>query len=341
MEMDVDTFLTAVYCVVDDVYRERLAPQKPRGPGRPPRLTDSEVLTLALLEQWRPDRSEAGFVRWVRRHWQPYFPQMLTQSAFNRRVRRLVQVLCRLGPEIDRRLAIVLGRAPAYGVIDGVAVPVMRRCRGEQHRLFGEEAQIGRGGSDRTWFYGCTLLDVVRPEGSISGFVVGPAATQERWLAESLLRWRLDPTAPQPTVEDLRPFLNRRHRDECRGPTGPIRGRLGAGIAVQPYLLGDAGFAGRGWQQHWALAYHTALLTPVDPELAAHPALRHRYRQARQVVETVHSLLIGTFGLCFPRAHTFWGLLARLAAKVAALNMAVLVNALSGHALLSLFDPLQ
>lgn len=336
MEMDVDTFLVAVYCTVDDLYQAKYAGAKPVRPGAKPALSDSEVLTLALLEQWRPDHNETAFVRWVQEHWHAYFPRMLTQSAFNRRVRDLAGVLCRVGPDVAMELATRVG-ALEYEVID--AVPVMRRCRGQRHRLFADEAQVGRGGSDREWYYGCSLLDAVSPDGAITGFVVGPATTEGHWLAETLFRWRCDPSAPVPTAEELTPILDARHRDDRVGPTGPMRGRLAAGIHQTSSYLGDGGFRGDYWHRHWAAAYGAQVVTPADPGLT--PRIRTRYASARQVIETVHSLLVGSLGLTFPGARSAWGLLVRLAAKVAALNVALLINARFDRPSFSLFNPLD
>src|SRR5438105_13116315 len=108
MELDADTVLTAVYCVVDDLYRATLAEGKPVRRGPKPRLSDSEVLTLAVLAQWQPDRSERAFVRYAVRHWRSSFPGLLTQSAFNRRVRALWAVLYPLSLALRRRAEAAL-----------------------------------------------------------------------------------------------------------------------------------------------------------------------------------------------------------------------------------------
>ncbi len=63
MELDMDTFLVTVYCIVDDLYMEHCAPQKPVRRGAKPNLADSEVLTLMVLEQFHPSRSESAFLR--------------------------------------------------------------------------------------------------------------------------------------------------------------------------------------------------------------------------------------------------------------------------------------
>ncbi len=69
MEIDVDTFLTTVYDITDELYRTHFAPVKPTRPGKKLELSDSEVLTLALLAQWQKDRSERAFGRSAAKQW--------------------------------------------------------------------------------------------------------------------------------------------------------------------------------------------------------------------------------------------------------------------------------
>ena len=52
MTLDFDTFLVALYTIVDDLYCAHFAWRKPRRRGPKPRLTDSEVLTIAIVAQW-------------------------------------------------------------------------------------------------------------------------------------------------------------------------------------------------------------------------------------------------------------------------------------------------
>lgn len=345
-DLDLDTFLTTVYCVVDELYVERFGPQKPARPGVRPEMADSEVLTVLALAQWQPRRSERAFVRYVARHWQAYFPRMLSQSAFNRRARDLMPVLCALGPAVAERVTASWSGV-AYEAVDGVPVPLLRWCRGRRRKLFTrEEAGLGRGGSDRARYYGVHLVGAVHPAGVITGFVVGPPDTSERWLADTLFRWRRDPTAPVPTAPELAPLLGPRHcrGGQRRGPTGPLRPRTGAGRPAQgPYLV-DLGLAGAAWQAHWRASYGATVLTKADlpqdltprqREALVHCACRHR-----QPVETAFGWLTDLLGLAFPRARTIPGLLARLGAKVAAFNLGVYVNHLCGRAPLAFFNPL-
>jgi hypothetical protein len=346
VELDLDTFLTAVYVVVDELYQEHLAPHKPLRRGHAAELSDSEVLTLEILAQWQGRRSEAAFLRYAVAHWQPYFPRLVCPEDFNRRARDLGGVLCALGPLIAARLAALLPAAPRYQVLDGVPVPLLRRCRGDRPKCFDAEAAVGRGGSDDDWYYGVCLVLCVDEAGSITGFVTGPANTGERWLAEALLRWRAAPTAPAPTAAGLDPVLpkSKERGGQRIGPTGPLGPWLAAGTPAPVAYLADLGFGGRHWQRHWQEHYDALVLTKrdfqalggvVDPMAAASV-----HASFRQVVETTITFLDQFLGLKFPRARTYWGLITRLAAKVAAANLARYLNHCFGRSPFAAFDPL-
>ena len=63
MDLDLETFLTALYVIVDDFYQSHIRPMMPARGGPPAVMSDSEVLCLALAAQWRsgvPWKSERG-----------------------------------------------------------------------------------------------------------------------------------------------------------------------------------------------------------------------------------------------------------------------------------------
>jgi hypothetical protein len=59
--VDVDTFLTQSYVMVDD-FCKTLPPAPPR-PGLKPALTSSEVVTLVIFSRWGIFAGERGFCR--------------------------------------------------------------------------------------------------------------------------------------------------------------------------------------------------------------------------------------------------------------------------------------
>ena len=86
--------VTVLFCLVDDAYRIL----NPRGDryGSLKRLSDSEVLTLALLQQLRGTESERSFLRDAERSFSELFPGVvgLYPSSFHRRrVRKLRRFL--------------------------------------------------------------------------------------------------------------------------------------------------------------------------------------------------------------------------------------------------------
>jgi hypothetical protein len=345
MTLDLDTFLTRVYCMVDTAYQAEFASARPSRPGPRPELHDSEVLTLMLVAQWHPSRSERKVGRYAAKHWRSYFPRLLSQSQFNRRARDLHGIFARLAPLLAEQTIATLSLDAPYEVLDGVPVPLMARCRGNRHRCFANEASIGCGGSDREWYYGMHLLLTVTPCGLITGFSLGPGGTEERWVADALLRWRAEPSAPAPTLTELRPIVRTDHANRpAVGPTGPLGPASGAGTQHGRPLLGDLGFTGIGWRQHWRDDYGTEVLTKADysglPDEERKRAASW-FSGLRQVVETVNTWLVDRFGLKRPRARSYWGVLTRVAAKVAAFNLGVYLNHLFARPTFVFFDPFE
>src|SRR5258708_5764924 len=115
--IDVTTFLTMIYTMIDDWYQREAAPHKPVRPGPKPGVSDSEVLTLVLLREWLGTRSEALFLALVARQWRGFFPRLIGQSSFNRRERDLWCVLSVLAPLAGQWVS-ALQAAPAFRITD-------------------------------------------------------------------------------------------------------------------------------------------------------------------------------------------------------------------------------
>src|SRR5689334_19113227 len=81
--IDLETFLTTLYVMVDDFCQSKLADEKPR-PGPRASLQQSEVITLALFGQWVQFPSERAFYRYAQRHLWAAFPSLPDRTQFNR-----------------------------------------------------------------------------------------------------------------------------------------------------------------------------------------------------------------------------------------------------------------
>lgn len=83
--MSKETILVSLYEFVDDWWQLN-HPTDPGKPGRSASLSESEVLSLAILAHWPRWRSERDFWRFANPHLREYFPNLLSQSQLNRRI---------------------------------------------------------------------------------------------------------------------------------------------------------------------------------------------------------------------------------------------------------------
>jgi hypothetical protein len=240
------------------------------------------------------------------------FPGLTTQSAFNRRLRRLWGAFLLLQDAVAQELV----PPTDFEIFDGVPVPVARGARSFHPGWFPDLARIGKGGNDR-YFYGLHLLLLVSASGLALAWTMGAGNVQERWLAELLLSARagcpqlLGPHDPQTGEPELA------LPQDWVGPVQSCGKRSGKPMVT------DAGFVGEEWLQHWARDYGAEVIP--KPKNAS-PELQQWFGSIRQTVETVFSHLWESFGLKYPGAHTKWGLLTRVAAKLAAYNLGIRIN---------------
>ncbi len=181
--MDLDSLLVSLYVLVDDWQEER-RPLTPRKPGRPVLLSDAEVLTLAILSQWPRWRSERDFWRFASTHLRSYFPNLVSQSQLNRRVRALEPELKALQCDLAATLA---DGSEVYHVLDSTLIPAVVRVRACRRGLFAGQATFGRCVSKTEWVYGFKVALSVSPEGVIMAFGLAEANSDERLIGEFLL----------------------------------------------------------------------------------------------------------------------------------------------------------
>ncbi len=221
--LDVDTFLTALYVMVDDFCQSR--PPKKR-PGPNASLSDSEAITLAIFARWGRFSSERDFYRYARSsRLRGAFPTLPDRSQFNRLIRSCVGSI----EEIALHLALMLdprGSAP-YEALDASAMPVRDAKRRGEGSLAGF-ADIGWSNS-LGWYEGFRLLVAVNPAGVITPALASPP------LPPRISRWpkpsspcALDPI-PDSRAWDLRPGGRTCSTRASRARTTIEDGSLGTG----------------------------------------------------------------------------------------------------------------
>lgn len=224
--MDIDTFLTTLYVMVDDFCKQHLAPAA--CPGPPAALARSEVLTLAIFGQWQPFGSERGFYRYAQHHLRGAFPTLPARSQFNRLLRRhgdaVVECFLYL-------VALLQAQRCAFEALDTTAAPT-RDAKRRGRRWLPGLADIGW--SNRLgWDEGFHVLVSVNPLGVITGFGCAPASTKDQPLAETFFALRYCSEA------------------RLRSVGAPAQG---------PYVT-DKGFEGQAWHEHWQQAYGAMALS--------------------------------------------------------------------------------
>ena len=267
-----------VYVLIDDLITAGVIAIPPR-PGPVPACSDAELLTLALVRHLLGRRSEAGFLAEVARDWAHLFPVLPHQSEANRRIRWLRGAFELLRCSLAARLP-----ADDCQQVDTSALPVKHasRVRGPDGWTGpgGLHAQFGRDAAHAEWFYGFRLA--VRTDlGSriVRAWSIVPAAANEREIGADLLE-----TGPPP-------------RD----------------------LLADKGFSGRAFAAGQAARGTAVLVPPAKGQRAAMPAILQKIiAEWRNRIETTLKEITDQMELARHGAHTFYGLLTRTAAVIAA-----------------------
>jgi hypothetical protein len=181
---DLDTLLTALYVELTDRIIPVSGMGRP-GPGRPPEVTDAEVVCLAVAQVLLRFDDE--------RHWQcaaakqvgHLFPRLLRQSEYNERVKAAA-------PLMEAALRWLAGQTPGSAemlrLMDATPVPCGQSAvTTRRSDLFGW-AGYGYCPSHSRWYWGAKLLLICTCDGTVTGFALAnPKLFGEREEARQML----------------------------------------------------------------------------------------------------------------------------------------------------------
>lgn len=172
--------LTVLFCLIDDAYR--LLNPKWRSHEPLKKLSDSEILTLALLQQLRGVESERSFLRDAGRFFSHLFPGVvgLHPSSLHRRIRRLRGYL----EPLRRAVVTDLVGDPETLIIDSTLLAVLHPRQVAQSAGF-EGAAWVRWGSFAV--HGVKLHLICATNRVPVSYELTPANTPEVLLTEELL----------------------------------------------------------------------------------------------------------------------------------------------------------
>jgi hypothetical protein len=178
MPAALDALATALYVCVDDF----LGPRHRR--GRTPKLTDSELICLAVCQMLLAipnDRQFLALARWRLAH---LFPQLIDQSGYNRRLRALA-------PEIGRCINYLAYISPSFcdrlRLLDSTPVPCGQSRETARRSEFAGHAGYGYCRSHSRWFWGFRLYLICAGDGMPIGWELAAANIGERVVAAEML----------------------------------------------------------------------------------------------------------------------------------------------------------
>lgn len=179
-----DTFLL-LYTLVDDLYKE-LVPEAIQARSQHERieLSDSEVLTLSIVQEALSMDSEESFCRFIRRNYLALFPRLLSRDRYSRRRMALTEVTLL----IYRYVAAFFRSRAEHFVVDSAPVETAAFVRSQSASVSMPEGAYGYIPAKKRHFFGFRLHGVVTQEGALVDFVLSPANEDERTVAQVLLK---------------------------------------------------------------------------------------------------------------------------------------------------------
>ena len=178
MRADLDALVTALYVWLDDLLPER------SGPGAPPKLTDAELIALAVAQVFLDcpnDRRFLAFARWRLGHLFPYLPK---QPGYNKRVRAAA-------PQILAAINAIAFDSDAFCdrllLLDSTPVPCGQSRETARRSALAGHAAYGYCRSHSRFFWGFRLFLLCSPDGMPIGFELAAANVPERRAAAEIL----------------------------------------------------------------------------------------------------------------------------------------------------------
>src|SRR5256714_11769547 len=129
--LDKATVLTTIFTIVDDTMKGSAMIQHAlERPGPAPRLSDSEVVTLAIYQELIGEPREDHFFRLHQASLRMFFPRLNERSRYHRRKRDLWPVI--LAVRISLQAVLDAFELEETAAIDSAPVPCVGYKRGKQ-----------------------------------------------------------------------------------------------------------------------------------------------------------------------------------------------------------------
>ena len=292
MDADLDTLATALYARTDDLLKAspQYAPWRP-ATGICPRITDAELVTLAVLQALLGYVSEARWLRFARKHLRHMFPYLPAQPGYNKRLRKLAATMGWLTRTLARDTSLW---SDDVWVVDSTPVECGRSRETARRSDLAGWAEYGYCASHSRYFWGLRLHLLTTLHGLPVGYALTGAKADERQVLLDILA---DPG-------------------------------LNAGRAGQ-IIIGDKNYYGHDFETTLA-GRGLHLLRPARKGERPRPGAQF-FKPLRQIIESVNDTLKGQLDLERHGGHTPPGVLARVLQRILALTAAIWHNDHTGQ----------
>lgn len=288
MTTDLNTLLTALYVKIDDWLG------RPRRVGRPPLLSDAELLTVAVAQALLGVRSEARWLRFLPVHLPGAFPYLPGQSGYNKRLRTAL-------PLLKRAIRVVAADTDLWHddvwVTDSTPVECGRSRPTAQRSDLAGWAGYGYCASHSRWFWGLRLHLVCTPSGLPIAWSLASPKVDDRQALTAVLEENPDLTQTRP-------------------------GQL---------IIADKGYVSAELDR-WLAERGIRLLRPSYRNRTPRPD-EHLLKPVRQLIESVNDTLKGQLDLELHGGRSIEGVGARIAQRLLAMTAAIWHNRATGQPL--------
>jgi hypothetical protein len=167
--------MTEIYCFIDDYLKAHPGQARwRRSPHCAPRFSDSEVITIALLQGSFQVASLKQTYRMVQANFQSAFPHLPSYAEW---LRRLHQLTIHVGLLLEATSAS--DSRAAFYLIDSKPIPLCHSLRHQRVRLLREDgARFGK--TSKGWFFGFKMHALRHISGRFLNIVLTPASVDDR-----------------------------------------------------------------------------------------------------------------------------------------------------------------
>jgi hypothetical protein len=279
---NLDTLLTALYVLIDD----HIIESGPRRPGQPKKLSDAELVCLAVAQVLLGARSEHHWLRMCYGRLGHLFPYLPKQPGYHKRVKAAAPLIC-------KTTLYLATLCPSWQddmrLLDATPVPCGTSRQTVRRSELAGWANYGYCAAHSRWYWGLKLYLLSTAEGMPAAWCLADPKIGEREVAAALLA---------------------RARD-----SGALRENM--------IVLADKGLAGREIERY-AAGELQALL--VRPDRKDEPRRFGNLAGMRQWIEAIIGTLKGQLHLEQHGGRTPAGVFTRIAQRLLAMAACIWHN---------------